>query len=107
MIGPAGPEHSMPVVGATVKTVPIGQKAVTGAPAQLTTTPTAFAFGVELRNRSDSADPVFWSCESSVTTSTGHELPAGQGAFIPIADASKIYLVCAATGATKVTFAGF
>lgn len=105
-LGPATPANSLSVAGAISTSITYGQTSVNGTAAKVSSSTTNFKGGFYLTNLSTSADPIFYG-DASVTTSTGDELPAGQKVFVPIADASTVYAICAASGTTKATFAGF
>ena len=77
-----------------------GQLAVTGSAQQVSSTATSFSGGVKLTNLSSSSVSIFLGNSSSVTTSTGDELPVGQSVILPLGDLSSVYLIASGTGST-------
>ena len=77
-----------------------GQLAVTGSSQALKGSATNFTGGVKLTNLSSGSISIFLGNSSSVTKSTGDELPVGQAIILPIADISSVYVIASGTGST-------
>ncbi len=102
-------EGSVRVVGTVAPSLSAslvtGQKDVTNVAAQLTAAPTAFSQGFRLANLSTSISPIFFG-PAGVTAATGDEIPVGQSVVLPVADASTIYVITAASTA-RASFSGY
>lgn len=86
----------MPTINSQFST---GQLAVTASAQPLSASITSFSGGVKITNLSTSSLSIFLG-GSSVTTSTGDELPAGQSVVLPIININSLYVIASSTGST-------
>ncbi len=76
----------------------VGQTSVGTTAVTLVGTPTKATRGVQLKAATGNTADVYVGPDSSVTSTTGFALAAGEGLLVKIDDAVKVYLISTAEG---------